>query len=77
MKITIDNKSGLDISQAARVVADLLHEEIDFMLSNTVRGCQFTFKGVTVAMYPTIKEHPAGKMAFIVADADEKKGGKD
>ena len=74
MKITIENKSSLDISQAARVVADLMRLEIDFMLANTVRGCQFTFKGVIVAMYPTSKEHPAGEMAFIVADADEKKG---
>lgn len=68
MKITIDNKSGLDIAQAARIVADLLHEEIDFMLANTVRGCQFTFNGVIVAMYPTSREHPAGEMAFIVRD---------
>ena len=74
MKITIENKSGPDIAQAARIVADLLHEEIDFLLANTVRGCQFTFKGVIVAMYPTSKEHPAGEMAFIVADADEKEG---
>lgn len=74
MKITIDNKSGLDIAQAARIVADLLHEEIDFMLANTTRGCQFTFSGVIVAMYPTSREHPAGEMAFIVRDADEKKG---
>ena len=74
MKIHIDNKSGLDISQAARIVADLLHRERDFMLANTVRGCQFAFKGVTVAMYPVSKEHPAGEMAFLVMDADEKKG---
>jgi hypothetical protein len=58
----------------ARIVADLLHEEIDFLLANTVRGCQFAFKGVTVAMYPVSKEHPAGEMAFIVGDADKKKG---
>ena len=74
MKITIENKSGLDIAQAAQIVADLLRQEIDFLLANTVRGCQFAFKGVTVAMYPTSKEHPAGEMAFIVADADEKEG---
>lgn len=74
MKIHIDNHSCLDISQAARIVADLLHRECDFMLANTTRGCQFTFKGVTVAMYPVSKEHPAGEMAFIVGDEDEKKG---
>ena len=74
MKIHIDNQSRLDIAQAAQIVADLLHEEIDFLLVNAVRGCQFTFKGVIVAMYPLSKEHPAGEMAFIVADADEKKG---
>jgi transcriptional regulator with XRE-family HTH domain len=74
IKIHIENKSSLDISQVARIVAGLLHEEIDFLLANTVRGCQFTFKGVIVAMYPTSKEHPAGEMAFIVADADEKEG---
>lgn len=75
MKIRIDNHSRLDISQAARIVADLLHRERDFMLANTTGGCQFTFKGVTVAMYPVSKEHPAGEMAFIVGDADKKKGG--
>ncbi len=74
MKIHIDNHSRLDISQTARVVADLLHEEIDFMLANTTWGCQFTFNGVIVAMYPTSKYHPAGEMAFIVRDADEKEG---
>ena len=74
MKIHIDNKSGLDISQAARIVADLLHRERGFMLANTTRGCRFTFRGVTVAMYPVSKEHPAGEMAFIVGDEDEKKG---
>ena len=74
MKIHIDNKSSLDISQAARIVADLLHRECDFMLANTTWGCQFTFKGVIVAMYPTSKEHPAGEMAFIVRDANEKEG---
>lgn len=74
MKITIENKSSLDISQAARVVADLMRLEIDFMLANTVRGCQFTFKGVTVAMYPTSKYHPAGEMAFLVMDENKKKG---
>jgi hypothetical protein len=74
MKIHIDNHSRLDIAQAAQIVADLLHRERDFMLANTVRGCQFTFKGVTVAMYPVSKEHPAGEMAFIVGDADEKEG---
>lgn len=68
MKIHIDNHSRLDISQAVRIVADLLHRECGFMLANTTRGCQFTFKGVTVAMYPVGKEHPAGEMAFIVAD---------
>ena len=74
MKIHIDNKSSLDLSQAARVVADLLHEEIDFMLANTVRGCQFNGVFTIVAMYPTSREHPAGEMAFIVRDADKKKG---
>ena len=76
MKIHIDNHSRLDIAQAARIVADLLHRECDFMLANTTRGCQFTSKGVTVAMYPVSKEHPAGEMALIVADADEKKGAR-
>jgi len=38
MKIHIDNKSSLDISQAARIVADLLHRECDFMLANTTWG---------------------------------------
>lgn len=74
MKIHIDNQSSLDISQAARIVADLLHEEIDFTLANTTRGCQFTFRGVTVAMYPVSKLHPAGEMAFLVMD--EKKEGE-
>ena len=73
MKIHIDNKSSLDISQAARIVADLLHRECDFMLANTTWGCQFTFNGVIVAKYPTSREHPAGEMAFIVRD--EKKEG--
>ena len=76
MKITIDNKSSLDLSQAARVVADLLHEEIDFMLANTARGCQFTFKGVTVAMYPVSKLHPAGEMCFYVMDEKKEEAGK-
>ena len=74
MKIHIDNRSRLDIADAARVVADLLHEEIDFMLANTVRGCQFNGVFTIVAMYPTSKLHPAGEMAFIVADANEKEG---
>ena len=75
MKIHIDNRSRLDIADASQIVTDLLREEIDFMLANTVRGCQFSFMGVIVAMYPVSKEHPAGEMAFIVADADEKKEG--
>ena len=74
MKLHIDNHSRLDIAQAAQIVAGLLHEEIDFMLANTVRGCQFAFKGVTVAMCPVSKFHPAREMAFLVTDADEKKG---
>ena len=74
MKIHIDNHSRLDIAQAARVVADLMHEEIDFMLANTVRGCQFSFMGVIVAMYPVSKYHPAGEMAFLVMDENKKKG---
>ena len=74
MKIHIDNHSRLDIAQAARIVADLLHRERDFMLANTVRGCQFNGVFTIVAMYPTSREHPAGEMAFIVRDADEKKG---
>lgn len=76
MKITIDNESSLDISQAARVVADLLHEEIDFMLANTVRGCQFTFNGVIVALCPTSKLHPAGEMCFYVWDEKKEEAGK-
>ena len=76
MKIHIDNHSRLDIAQAAQIVTDLLRREREFMLANTVGGCQFTFKGVTVAMYPVSKEHPAGEMALIVADADEKKGAR-
>ena len=76
MKLHIDNRSRLDIADAAQIVADLLRREREFMLANTVRGCQFAFKGVTVAMYPVSKEHPAGEMAFIVADADEKKGAR-
>ena len=74
MKIHIDNHSRLDIAQAAQIVADLLRRERDFMLANTVGGCQFKTCGVTVAMYPTSKYHPAGEMAFLVTDADEKKG---
>ena len=68
MKLHIDNRSRLDIAQAAQIVTDLLRREREFMLANTVGGCQFTFKGVTVAMYPTSKEHPAGEMCFYVTD---------
>ena len=76
MKLTIDNQSRLDIAEASQIVTDLLRREREFMLANTVGGCQFTFKGVIVAMYPTSKEHPAGEMAFIVGDEDEKKGAR-
>jgi len=76
MKLTIENHSRLDIADASQIVTDLLRREREIMLANTVRGCQFTFKGVIVAMYPASKEHPAGEMAFIVADADEKKEAK-
>lgn len=74
MKIIIENKSGLDIADAARIVADLLHLECDFMLANTGRGCHFKARGVIVAMYPTSKLHPVGEMAFIVTDENKKKG---
>lgn len=74
MKLTIENHSRLDIADATRIVADLLHREWNFMVANTVGGCQFTFMGVTVAMYPVSKLHPAGEMAFLVTDAKKKKG---
>ena len=76
MKITIDNESRLDIAQAAQIVADLLRRERDFMLANTVGGCQFKTCGVTVAMYPTSKYHPAGEMAFLVTDEKKEEARK-
>lgn len=74
MKIHIENKSSLDISQVARIVADLLRQEIDFMLANTVGGCHFKARGVVIGLLPTCKEYPAGEMCFYVMD--EKKEGK-
>ena len=68
MKIHIDNKSSLDISQAARIVADLLHRERDFMLANTVGGCHFKACGVIVGLLPVCKDYPAGEMCFYVTD---------
>ena len=74
MKITIDNKSRLDIAQAAQIVADLLRRERDFMLANTVGGCHFKACGVIVGLLPVCKDYPAGEMAFIVTDENKKEG---
>lgn len=76
MKIHIENHSRLDIADASQIVTDLLHREREFMLANTTWGCQFTFNGVIVAMYPTSREHPAGEMAFVVRDEKKDDGVK-
>jgi hypothetical protein len=74
MKITIENKSRLDIAQAAQIVTDLLRREREFMLANTVGGCHFKSCDIVIGLLPACKEYPAGEMCFYVMD--EKKEGK-
>lgn len=72
-KVSIENVSKWPTMYAVYMVSERMQCEIGYIMSNRDVGCTFMHvDGVTIAVLPVSKVHPADTLFFYIHDREEK-----